>query len=100
LISIAALLPATGSAVRLETEALSIRVEPGAPRMLITTEKLADVFGGIDPTEKVTGPARPMAGVALEPGPVDEANDDPTGVAVDSVTPVAEFGPAFRTEIV
>jgi len=89
-----------GSAVRLETEALSIRVDPGLSKMLATTEKLADVFGGIDPTENVTGPAKPMAGDELEPGPADEANDDPTGVAVESVTPVAAFGPAFRTVIV
>jgi hypothetical protein len=99
-VSIAELFPVMGSAVRLDTAAFWIKVEPGAPRMLITTPKVTDPFAGIDPTEKVTGPARPMAGVVLEPGPVAEANDDPTGTAVERVTPVAAFGPALRTEIV
>jgi hypothetical protein len=99
-VTAAELLLGTGSGVRLNTEAFSCRLEPGAPSTFTVSAKLADPLAGIEPIKELIEPVAPEPGVASNPGPVSDAKLVPAGVAVESVTPVVGLGPKLRTTIV
>jgi len=68
LVSEAELLLGTGSWVRLDTEAFSNKLEPGAPSTFTVSTKLADPLGEIEPMKALIGPVFPegLANLSVE----------------------------------